>query len=66
MFESVRKIFRRPGEPCHHEAGLVFDWYKDVGIATCPRCGEVFLASELGEEPPRPDWTPGPGGFDGP
>lgn len=66
MFESVRKIFRRPGVPCRHEAGLVFDWYRDVGIATCPRCGEVFLASELGEEPPRPDWTPGPGGFDGP
>lgn len=43
---------------------MVIDWYRDVGIATCGRCGEVFLASELGERPP--DWTPREGGFDGP
>lgn len=67
MLENLRKIFRRPPvEPCRHEAGLIFDWYREVGIATCPRCGEVWLASELGEMPP--DWTPRPGqgGFDGP
>lgn len=71
MFEALRKHFRPapPPSPCQHGAGgqtaLVFDWYRDVGIATCGICGEVFLASELGE---MPDWTPIPekGGFDGP
>ncbi len=66
MFASLRKFIRRaPAEPCQHEAGFVFDWYKEVGIATCPRCAEVFLATELGEKPP--DWVPGlrSGVFDG-
>jgi hypothetical protein len=70
MFEALRKRFRPvQAEPCRHGAGgksaLVFDWYRDVGIATCGICGEVFLASELGE---APDWAaiPPNGGFDGP
>lgn len=65
MFETLRKLMRPPpAEPCRHET-LVFDWYKDIGIATCGTCAEVFLASELGA---LPDWSPLPpnGGFDGP
>jgi hypothetical protein len=65
MLDSLRKLIRpRPAEPCRHTAGLVFDWYKNAGVATCPLCGEVWLASELGEAPP--DWSPAEGGFDGP
>jgi hypothetical protein len=72
MFKAFRKLLRpsAPPEPCLHSTGgksaLLFDWYRDTGIATCGLCGEVFLATELGL--PAPDWTPAPsaGGFDGP
>jgi len=70
MFEALRKFIRHaPGEPCKHGTGgkdaLIFDWYRDTGIATCGLCGEVFLASEMSG---APDWSPMPknGGFDGP
>lgn len=66
MFDTFRKMLRRPAPaPCDHPPEcLVFDWYRESGIATCGRCAEVFLVGT--ERAPLPDWSPHPPeGFDG-
>lgn len=65
MFETLRKLIHPPpAAPCSHPK-LVFDWYRDSGIATCTGCAEVFLVGL--DQAPAPDWAPIPrnGGFDG-
>lgn len=58
MFDRFLTLFRRrpapAPRPCQHPH-LLIDTYRDVLIATCPICGESWLAEEL-------DWTPVEGG----